>query len=251
MTQLTVNGNSGDLTMSSREIMQLTGKRHTDVKRDICVMLEALDRDVSSFAHTYFDSINRKQVEYRLDRELTETLVTGYSIPLRHKVIKRLHELERELGKAKVPAWISTLTPQAKIAIEDLNSQVDHYKSETTRLNTVCNDLALNLREGMTIPAFCRPLNGINVNRVQSSLVSRKRLLKTAHGYRSASAYRDRLFTERRDWTTEGILTEQVILTLQGAKWLYSEYEKGRLEMKKDWNGQFSHILFEKSEVAA
>ena len=81
-------------TMSSREIAELTGKRHPDVKRDIEKTLADLEEDVSSFAHIYLDSMNREQTEYRLDRELTETLLLGYSAPLRRKVLARLRELE-------------------------------------------------------------------------------------------------------------------------------------------------------------
>ncbi|MEP9370484.1 Rha family transcriptional regulator [Mesorhizobium sp. KR1-2] len=82
------------ITMSSREIAGLTGKRHPDVKRDIERMLSELQEDVSKFAHIYFDSMNRGQTEFRLDRELTETLLLGYSAPLRRKVLIRLRELE-------------------------------------------------------------------------------------------------------------------------------------------------------------
>lgn len=81
-------------TMSSREIAQLTGKRHPDVKRDIQAMAEDLKINVSSFAHIYFDGRNREQTEYLLDREHTDCLLTGYSAGLRMKVIRRWHELE-------------------------------------------------------------------------------------------------------------------------------------------------------------
>ena len=86
---------SGNIvTMSSREIAELTGKQHQHVKRDIEKMLEELQEDASKFGHIYLDSMNRDQTEYRLDRELTETLLLGYSAPLRRKVIRRLRELE-------------------------------------------------------------------------------------------------------------------------------------------------------------
>lgn len=90
-----------NVTMSSREIAELTGKEHFHVKRDIEHMLKELGKDASSFGGIYLDSMNRQQTEYRLDRELTETLVTGYSIPLRHKVIQRLHQLEAELAQPR------------------------------------------------------------------------------------------------------------------------------------------------------
>lgn len=85
---------SGPITMSSREIAELTGKRHPDVKRDIEKMLNDLGEDVSKFAHIYLDSMNREQTEFRLDRDLTENLLLGYSAPLRRKVLARLRELE-------------------------------------------------------------------------------------------------------------------------------------------------------------
>ena len=47
-------------TMSSREIAEITEKRHPDVKRDIEVMLGQLQEDVSKFARIYFDSMNRQ-----------------------------------------------------------------------------------------------------------------------------------------------------------------------------------------------
>lgn len=85
-------------TMSSREIANLTGKRHPDVKRDIQAMAVELKVDVSEFAHIYNDSRNREQVEYLLDREHTDCLLTGYSAGLRMKVIRRWRELEQQRG---------------------------------------------------------------------------------------------------------------------------------------------------------
>lgn len=82
------------VTMSSREIAVLTGKQHRNVKRDVENMLKELKKDVLSFERIYQDSMSRQQTEYHLDRELTEILITGYSITLRAKVIRRLHELE-------------------------------------------------------------------------------------------------------------------------------------------------------------
>ncbi|AZE90243.1 Rha family transcriptional regulator [Pseudomonas orientalis] len=81
-------------TMSSREIANVTGKRHNNVKRDIVSMLTDLEEDVLSFEHIYLDGYKREQVEYLLDRELTDTLLTGYSAKMRRAVIRRWAELE-------------------------------------------------------------------------------------------------------------------------------------------------------------
>ncbi|WP_254413750.1 Rha family transcriptional regulator [Vibrio furnissii] len=65
-----------NLTMSSREIAELTGKRHDNVKADVTKMLDELNLDVLNFQGIYFDAQNRKQTEYKLDRYLTLTLVS-------------------------------------------------------------------------------------------------------------------------------------------------------------------------------
>ena len=61
----------------------LCDKRHSDVKRDIEVLTEQLDVDVSKFAHIYLDSMNRQQTEYLLDKDTCLCLVAGYNAKLR------------------------------------------------------------------------------------------------------------------------------------------------------------------------
>ncbi|MBA1296587.1 DNA-binding protein [Pseudomonas lurida] len=87
---------SNTVTMSTREIADLTGKQHKNVLRDVNVMLDALEKTGSDLSQAirYTDERGRTS-EVRLDRVLTETLLTGYSIPLRHRVVKRLAELEK------------------------------------------------------------------------------------------------------------------------------------------------------------
>jgi len=101
--------------MSSREISELTGKRHPDVKRDVLSMLQELKIDVSSFAHIYIDGQNRKQTEYLLDREHTDCLLTGYSVPLRMTVIRRWRELEDASTVSAIP---STLPEALRLAAD-------------------------------------------------------------------------------------------------------------------------------------
>ena len=90
-------------TMSSREIAELTGKQHFHVKRDIERMLSDLAEDPSIYGCTYLDGQNRTQVEYRLDREHTDCLLTGYSAAMRMAVIRRWRELEGARVVATLP----------------------------------------------------------------------------------------------------------------------------------------------------
>ena len=104
-------------TMSSREIAELCEKEHRNVKRDCDVMFASLNLDALKFEHIYFDSMNRQQTEYLLDEELTITLVTGYNIVLRNRVIKRWKELELQ---ANLPSYaIDDPIERAKKWIEE------------------------------------------------------------------------------------------------------------------------------------
>ena len=118
MPILTQFGNSEQKTMSSRVIADLTEKRHDHVKRDVENMLGQLGLDIPKFGGIYFDAQNRQQTEYLLDKELTMTLVTGYNIVLRNRVIKRWKELEnRELSKMEI-LQMALESEQQKLALQ-------------------------------------------------------------------------------------------------------------------------------------
>lgn len=91
----TITTSSNTVTMSSREVAALTGKQHKDVIRDVRAMRKALEKDGADLRHLreYLDERGYTS-EFRLDRLLTETLLTGYSIALRYRVVTRLGELE-------------------------------------------------------------------------------------------------------------------------------------------------------------
>jgi phage regulator Rha-like protein len=109
-------------TMSSREIAILTEKEHRHVLRDIRIMLDQLELGVPSFEHTYFDIQNKTQTEYLLPEDLTMTLVSGYSVVLRHKIVKRWKELE-SLSVSPAVAIPQTLSEALRLAA-DLNDQL-------------------------------------------------------------------------------------------------------------------------------
>jgi phage antirepressor YoqD-like protein len=136
-TRFTNNENVSRTTMSSREIASVTGKRHDHVMRDIRNMLNELEITDPSFGGSYQDGTGRALPCFNLDRELTETLVTGYSIQLRHKVIRRLHELEEMSAKPSFDysaalndprTLLALLTDNVKkvVALEADNTELSH-----------------------------------------------------------------------------------------------------------------------------
>lgn len=114
------------VTMSSREIALLTGKQHKDVIRDVRVMRKALEDDGADLRHLSesFDSRGYTS-EFLLDRDLTETLLTGYSIPLRHRVVTRLRELE---SVSRPSQLIPQTLPEALRLAADMAEQNSHLR---------------------------------------------------------------------------------------------------------------------------
>lgn len=95
--------NQSALTMTSREIAELTGKNHYDVTRDIEKTLFQAEIDASKFAVIYKDAQNRNQTEYSLPKRECDLVVSGYSVKYRLAIIDRWQELE---NKVQSPAHI-------------------------------------------------------------------------------------------------------------------------------------------------
>ena len=106
--------NSDNLTMSSREIAELTGKQLSHIHRDF----KSMAQDLGFYCENTFlmPSPNMDQgFTYEMDeqkriktiflnRELTLTLVSGYSAKLRNAIIKRWQELESKQLQPALPA---------------------------------------------------------------------------------------------------------------------------------------------------
>ena len=92
--QLSTIVNSNAVTMSSREIAELTNKELSHVHRDIRFMIESLKDD------PVLDDVKEEKdargytVAFHLNKDLTLTLVAGYNVKLRLAIIKRWQELE-------------------------------------------------------------------------------------------------------------------------------------------------------------
>lgn len=134
---------NGLATMSSIEIADLCGKRHDNVMRDVKTMLEALNLDLLSFEGIYRDARGREQKCVHLPRDLTMTLVTGYSIPLRKKVIDRLDELERRVSDPAAvlndPAAMRGLLLTYTEKVIALESRVEEMQSDVDALEQIAD----------------------------------------------------------------------------------------------------------------
>lgn len=92
------------LAMSSREIAELTGKEHKNVLADVRRMLSELGMASAEFSADLPDGYGRLQPGFNLPKDLTITLVSGYSVVMRHRIVVRWQELEAaNAGAIAVP----------------------------------------------------------------------------------------------------------------------------------------------------
>lgn len=96
------------ITMSSKEIAKLTGKRHDHVMIDIEKLIAFYSTTYSPEktgdlvkSGTYKDTQNREYRCFHLSKGAALDLVTGYSLPHRHAVNQRWMELEAKQAKSQ------------------------------------------------------------------------------------------------------------------------------------------------------
>ena len=93
---------NNEVTITSLEIAELTGKEHKNICRDIVEQLGKIG-DTLKFERIYFDSQNRQRRMFELPKRESLILVSGYSVELRAKIIDRLEYLENEFKKQSTP----------------------------------------------------------------------------------------------------------------------------------------------------
>lgn len=96
------------VTMTSREIAELTGKDLSHIHRDTRAMLDELaGNDDPDLDHVREDKDARNYTTcFHLPKSLTITLMAGYSVKMRHAIVKRWQELET---KQSAPAELSRM----------------------------------------------------------------------------------------------------------------------------------------------
>jgi phage antirepressor YoqD-like protein len=104
--------------MDSREIAERTGKEHSNVCRDIRAMLDAAGIPGFSFESGYLDAQGQSRKCYKLPAHELMLLLTGYSVPLRDKVLRRWEELERAASPSIPKTYAAALQLAADQAKE-------------------------------------------------------------------------------------------------------------------------------------
>lgn len=114
------------LTMSSLEVSELTGKRHDNVMVDTEKLLNELGLSTPDFSGVYLAANNQEYMCFNLPKRECLILISGYSVALRAKIIDRWQELE-SLQAPKLPQSfaqaLQLAADQAKV-IEDQQAAI-------------------------------------------------------------------------------------------------------------------------------
>lgn len=249
--------NGGDATMTSLEIAELVGSRHDSVKRTIerladrgvihkppmedCGRINGLGIS-QAFSVYVFTGKQGKRDSLIVVAQLCPEFTA--------RIVDRWQELEEAASTpaANLPdfsnpaaaarAWAEQYERGQALAIENKLQQEQIHSLESL------------FRQGMTIPQFCKMLNGVNVMKVTEYLADERHWLfnESRSGlnkrWRVASYARDRYLTEEqqeiRSHGHESFVKYTAVLLQAGAVRLYQLYRKGELPMKASWDGLFT-----------
>ncbi|SFU98510.1 ORF6N domain-containing protein [Xenorhabdus koppenhoeferi] len=128
---------------------------------------------------------------------------------------------------------------------------VERLEGENKTLSTTVDSLEKHFTKGMTLPAFCKGLNGVNTAKIMWWAMERNWLYNEQKDpekkprWRVASYARDRYLTEDENEIKphgqDPFITRTAVLLEKGCHRLYALYMKGELPMKKSWNGEYHH----------
>lgn len=142
MEQMPRGGNlpvmlTGDatLTMSSREIASLCEKDHKHVRRDIKAMLGQLGGNDGEYVQLWTHPQNgQTYAEYQLPKDLTLTLIAGYNVTLRKRIINRWLELEEQTRPAAIdvrnPNQLALIASQLIEVTQEQAKQIEAMREE-------------------------------------------------------------------------------------------------------------------------
>lgn len=183
------------LTMTSREIAELTEKEHKHVLRDIDNIIKSigpkLGRSIKST--TYADNQGRSYRQYELDFRATVLVISGYDYDLRLRVIDRWQELEKQVA-AKANKMTEALT------WEQQRQMGKEIRADFT--NTLGNHGVTGFGYAQCTNGIYRPLFGATASKLkQQRGVAKKASLRDAMNSKEliASAFAEIVASERMD----------------------------------------------------
>ncbi|WP_182286503.1 phage antirepressor KilAC domain-containing protein [Comamonas testosteroni] len=132
------------LTMSSRDIAELTGKDHFHVMRDLRALHGQLGALFGGSIQPWIHPQNGQTYdEYLLDKDTSLTLLLGYDPVARMKVVKRWQELEAQQAP-KLPQTMAQALRLAAEQAEQIEAQQEQLALAAPKVEYVDRYVAAN-----------------------------------------------------------------------------------------------------------
>lgn len=239
--------------MSSREIAEVTQKRHDNVWRTIESLHAKGLIGLPQFEEVPNPGSGPRSIkQYLIGKRDSFVVVAQLSPEFTAALVDRWQELE---GQVVAPLPDFTNPAAAARAWADQVEQKEAAEKARVLLTFEVQAQAKKIdhlenlfKEGMTPTQFCKGLNGVNVMQVGHFLEGRSWLYnesKSGTRWRVAAYARDRYMTEHQQEITphgkEPFISFTPVLLRKGAARLYELYLAGELPMKKNWDGLHTH----------
>ncbi|WP_261182949.1 MULTISPECIES: phage regulatory protein/antirepressor Ant [unclassified Acinetobacter] len=196
-------------TMSHREIAGLIGKESRHVKRDCDSMFKELNINPVGYAQPWTHPQNgQTYIEYMLTRDLVETLITGYSIKLRHAVLNRLRELEKLAAQPVVDLNNPEFLRQALLGYTEKVIELEHKVQKLEPKAQALDDIAA------TTSTFCirdaAKTVGVSEKVFIQFLLNQNWVYRSKDGYNTLVAYGKRI--------NQKVMAEKVTRVIETSK---------------------------------
>lgn len=150
-----------------------------------------------------------------------------------------------------LPAPTSISRKELALMVIEAEERAEAAALENKTLSATVQSLEKHFTKGMSIPAFCKALNGVNINKMmwwafeRDWVFNEQRDPEKDPRWRVASYARDKYLTEDQTQITphgkDAFTKFTPVMLEKGCHRLYQLYMKGELPMKKTWNGEYSH----------
>ncbi|HGL6555562.1 TPA: ORF6N domain-containing protein [Enterobacter roggenkampii] len=140
---------------------------------------------------------------------------------------------------------------QLAMMVIEAEERAEATALENKTLSVTVENLEKHFTKGMTLPAFCKALNGVNTSKITWWAYQRGWIFNEQPDpekeprWRVKSYARDKYLTEQdiqiKDVGKEPFTKKKIVLLQKGTHRIYQLYLKGELPMKTTWNGEFSH----------
>jgi len=172
------------VSMTTNEIATITGKEHDKVCRDFVVQCKHLSIPPASFRESYQAENGQTYNCYRLPRHECFLLVSGYSVVLRDKILKRWTELELEQSGPALT--MEEITLQNCQALINQNKQRQADLAHQAEINEAQSEQIKQLEDRSITTATSLPAGYATIQTIRTKNdipLSESNIKKIIHNY--------------------------------------------------------------------